>query len=111
MLDTPDDLVEIFAACPACVSLTEHSDRDAAEDTVSNHNDSAHDGKNYALAINVHDPDELGEFLDRTKELASGEEFENLLNRMRNGNASFFCSAKLFQESGGKQHRRNLNSY
>lgn len=90
---------DYYAACPACMSLVSRDDRNSAEETAEQHNDSSHDGDLRAIGMNARDADELNDFLILAREESSGEEYENFVNRMHYGNTPFFCPSSLYRDA------------
>jgi len=101
--DTPTDL---YVSCPACVSFASKDDREAAQETARSHNNSAHDGEDLARPLNARDTHELGAFIKAAKEHAPGDEYENLVRRMYNGNSPFFCPSSLFRATVPEEDQR-----
>jgi hypothetical protein len=84
----------IFAACPKCVSFSSNKTIEDAEETATTHNESVHGGEQTAVAVNAENNDKMKSVLNRMKELAPGEEYENFVRRLWRGNGPFFCPSK-----------------
>lgn len=90
---------DLYAACPSCMSLSSQDTRETATETAERHNNASHDGNSLANSVNMRDADELAEFLEHASKHATGEEYENFIKRMYNGNTPFFCSAELYRKA------------
>jgi hypothetical protein len=68
-----------------------------AEETATTHNESVHGGEQTAVAVNAENNDKMKSVLNRMKELAPGEEYENFVRRLWRGNGPFFCPSKKYK--------------
>jgi len=76
---TDEETVHI--ACPECDRVLSDYDRDDAGDTVSNHNDSRHDGNPIARIFEDSD-DGINQLVDDIRDEYGFEEYETFLQRL-----------------------------
>ena len=85
-------------ACPKCVSITATKSVSFGQETADEHNNQQHDANDIAGVVDVRSNDEMKRFVSQVKELAPGDKYENFVNKMHKGNASFFCPASMYRE-------------
>lgn len=78
-----------YIGCPECCSFASFDSPDDAEDSLSDHNESMHDGEDVAHTIEPDSEDSVNEFVDEAREQAPQKQYEELISDITRGNTPY----------------------